>query len=95
MSPSGANQGGGATNGEGPEENNTFNIVSWLIEDFNMQIYDRWGKLMFESNDLQFQWNGQDVTGQPAPEGVYIYKVNATTYTGAPYNRAGSVTLLR
>lgn len=82
-------------NGEGPEENNTFNIAHWLIADFNIMIFDRWGKLLYESNDLEFQWNGQDVSGQPLPEGVYIYKIDATTYKGAPYLRSGSVTLLR
>jgi gliding motility-associated-like protein len=45
-----------------------------------VQIYNRWGKLVYESKDALFAWNGAD---QPA--GVYYYTLQYSgyTYTGA------------
>lgn len=39
---------------------------------FNMQIYNRWGAKIFESDNAQNGWTGQ-IAGEAAPEGVYIY----------------------
>jgi len=51
------------------------------ISDFNMKIWDRWGELIFETND-QFQgWNGEKFNnGPPLPSGVYVVLV---TYESA------------
>jgi gliding motility-associated-like protein len=48
-----------------------------------VQIYNRWGKLVYESSDAQFAWNGSD---QPA--GVYYYTLR---YSGYAYTGALSV----
>ncbi len=45
--------------------------------DFELKIFSRWGKLIYQSKDLNFKWDGEKV-----PEGVYFIslKVNAQTY---------------
>lgn len=39
----------------------------------SLQIYNRWGNLIFESNDYQDDWNGKDMNGDPVNDGVYFY----------------------
>ena len=47
--------------------------VYFGMRSFNMQIWDRYGELIFESADPQVGWNGRkNNTGKEAPEGVYM-----------------------
>lgn len=80
-------------NGDGV--NDVFNVVTRLITDFEIAIYDRWGKLIYQARNQEFGWNGQDGAGDPAPEGAYVYVVQAVDWDGNSVRRSGSVTLLR
>jgi len=41
---------------------------------FTIRIFNRWGNLVFESNDPDFEWDGTNQTSkQPVPEGTYFY----------------------
>lgn len=44
------------------------------VVDFNLQIFNRWGNLLFETNDPDDSWDG-DTKGKPSNDGVYFYKV--------------------
>ena len=61
-------------NGDGLNE--TFGPKGEGITEYNMQIFDRWGILIFESNDLKTQWDGYH-HDEKAPIGVYVYKITA------------------
>lgn len=65
------------------------------VTDFRMEIYDRWGTLVFESNDKDTGWDGYDRNGRLMPAGVYVYKVIVRTSKGENVTRAGDVTLIR
>lgn len=44
------------------------------VKDIDMQIFNRWGALVFETKDPDINWNGKRMNdGQPCPEGVYYY----------------------
>ena len=58
-----------------------------------MTIYNRWGKQIYATNSGQ-PWDGRTVSGM-APEGVYIYQMEATSRNGESFDHAGSLTLLR
>ena len=48
------------------------------IEDYDrvrLQIFNRWGNLVFETEDYQNDWTGLDANGQELLEGVYSYVV--------------------
>jgi gliding motility-associated-like protein len=81
-------------NGEGTDENETFHITTTLITQLHIDIFDRWGKVIFASDDLNFQWDGK-LGGDPLPEGVYTYLIRATEWEGAKVTRSGTITLLR
>jgi len=67
------------------------------VQDYRLQVYNRWGQLVFESQDLGTGWNG-DVNGQPAPFGVYAWKIDYNTISvegTRPIKMAGTVMLLK
>lgn len=59
-------------------------------------IYDRWGRLIAESQNIDRLWDGQ-YNGRPAVEGTYFYVIEAEldTRESRPFRKTGSVTLLR
>jgi len=82
----------------GEEPNNTFEIKGLPVESITMyhiQIYNRWGQLVFSETDISKPWNGQmNNTGEACPDGVYVwviyYELDGTRVTNK-----GTVTLLR
>jgi gliding motility-associated-like protein len=46
--------------------------VTFLFEEFSMQIFNRWGQLLFETNDPNKGWNGNDAGNSQQTEGVYF-----------------------
>ena len=58
------------------------------------RIYNRWGNLVFETNDIATGWDGT-YHGTAQPYDVYVYEVEAVTSTGKVFHKAGNVTLIR
>lgn len=57
--------------------NREFSVFSFFITDeFQIFIYNRWGELVFQSNDRYFKWNGTyNNSGQTLPGGSYAYVI--------------------
>ena len=64
---------------------------------YNLQVFDRWGSLVFESNDTGYGWNGNhQQTGQNCPLGVYVWRITVRDeYSPTLYDYVGNVTLIR
>ncbi|MCB0793423.1 MAG: gliding motility-associated C-terminal domain-containing protein, partial [Flavobacteriales bacterium] len=63
---------------------------------YSFSIFDRWGQEQFNTDDPFQAWNGLFANGEEAPQGVYVWKLNAKDpYSGARIERVGHVTLLR
>lgn len=61
------------------EHNGLFKVQGVAYaRNFKMEIYSRWGELIFETTDLHQAWDGS-FKGKPVAEGVYLYKI---TYAG-------------
>lgn len=60
------------------------------IENYSMEIYNRWGGLVFRTEEITFGWDGAN-----AVEGVYAVVVHYTTRGAKPKTVKGSVTLIR
>jgi gliding motility-associated-like protein len=66
------------------------------ISRFRMQIWDRWGQMVFETTDPYEGWNGKiNQTGKDAAEGVYVVLVSFNGPRGTPYLHKGFATLMR
>lgn len=65
------------------------------IEEYQFEIYDRYGRVIFESNDPDIGWDGRiEKTNSYAREGVYIYRISLRDGDGIEFLRHGHVTLL-
>jgi gliding motility-associated-like protein len=80
---------------DGDLYNNTFKPVLYKPQQYQMYIWNRWGELVYSSNDAYGEWDGT-YKGENAPEGVYIWRIIYHEYdTGLPKQIQGHVTLLR
>lgn len=62
---------------------------------FKMEIFNRWGQLLFTSSSLDGRgWDGT-FNGILQPEGVYVYIIDATFKDGQKEHHQGNVTLLK
>lgn len=60
-------------NGDGDNDLYTPRVPFLLVEEVEMKIYNRWGALVFETNDPNINWDGNTAGGQPLDEDVYYY----------------------
>ncbi len=75
-------------------ENDVFFPYTSGVVKYSLQIFNRWGELIFESNDLKIGWDGY-YRGKMCPLGVYVWKADIKLNDGKVFNKAGDVTLLR
>lgn len=61
---------------------------------YQIRIYNRAGRQVFESTDINERWNGT-YRGTQLPQGAYVYVINYTPASGAPSVAKGTVTLVR
>jgi gliding motility-associated-like protein len=75
--------------------NDDFEAVTFgTYRTFNIKIFNRWGELIFESDDQHFKWNGNNKKGKPCPAGVYYY-VGSIVHPEDTRSLHGFVTLIR
>ncbi len=82
--------------------NQTFRLFTFFIddEDFQVFIFNRWGEMIYETNQREFRWNGgyKNDFGQLLPAGTYSYVVRyKSTYRPEEgiKEKRGGVVLLR
>jgi gliding motility-associated-like protein len=78
-------------------KNETFKVVGYNIEDFTLKVFNRWGNLLFETNNIDNGWDGT-YKGSQVPTGIYAYKVDYSYSEKSNIiseSVAGSVTLLK
>ncbi len=80
--------------------NDIFAISYFNFENFEMKIYDRWGNTIFETNDQNEGWNGEN-KNRICDIGTYIYVIRAkincesTTFPNGELSLKGNITLIR
>ncbi|HRD52720.1 MAG TPA: PKD domain-containing protein [Flavobacteriales bacterium] len=81
----------------GVEPNETFWISGNDLspKDFELLIFDRWGQVVYSTDQLDFKWDGTK-DGSPLPQGVYPYRLKVHALS-TPKKRIihGHVNLLR
>jgi gliding motility-associated-like protein len=80
-------------NGDGL--NDGFGVIGANIERLDMKIYNRWGELIFATNDVNKKWDGT-YKGTPQELGVYVYLIKAKVFGDSKeISQSGNVTLIR
>jgi hypothetical protein len=75
-------------------ENRYFKPLLSFAKDFNMVIYNRWGDLVFTSNNATQGWNGETGNGEYAKKGVYIYYIEFTSENNETIKKRGTVAIV-
>jgi len=60
-----------------------------------MRIFDRYGKQVYNNENVRQGWNGAYQDGKEAPAGVYMFYMKYTCADGKLYEKKESVTLIR
>lgn len=69
--------------------------LSKSVGDFKMQVFSRWGQLVFETNRIDgLGWDGR-LNGKEQPQGVYIYVIDVAYSNDRQEQYEGNVTLIR
>ena len=76
------------------EENELFVIQGNNILDFEISLYNRWGKQMFYSNDITNSWDGS-FKGSIVPVGTYSYVLKAFGRDGQSVTKSGNVIVIK
>lgn len=80
--------------GRGPAENEVFRVFGQYFASFELRIFNRWGELLFVTNNINQGWDGR-YQGREQPEGTYAFVARITDLAGRTFTRTGSVVLLR
>lgn len=78
---------------DGNGENDLLCVRSNFISIFELYIYNRWGELVFQSNDQSICWDGTYKGKALAPD-VYGYYMNITCPNQKTFFKKGNITLL-
>jgi len=80
----------------GDSINDTFSGKGIFIKDYEMSIFDRWGNLIFYTDNIDKPWDGRANHGNEiAQRDVYIYVVQLTDIRRKKHSYKGTVTLVR
>lgn len=69
--------------------------VSPLVSGYHLAIYDRRGERLFDTDDLHACWDGTARSGQPLPQGAYIYHARCRHADGSERIYKGTVLLIK
>jgi len=79
---------------DGDRFNNDWSISTVGVKSLEVNIFNRWGEIIFTSSDLNFEWDGTYL-GLYVPDGTYTYDVNFVTNSGRDRNLRGHVNVLK
>jgi gliding motility-associated-like protein len=69
-------------------------VYSACLKQLSLRIFNRWGEMIFESDDKEKCWDGT-YKGAKAESGVYAWTLEGTFATGKKVNQKGNITLVR
>ncbi len=81
-------------NGDGL--NDVFEVKGRYIKNYEMEIFDRWGQEIFQSNDINIGWNGKANSNSTIYQaGTYAYSIIVTDTQNKQHTYVGSVAVMK
>ncbi len=74
--------------------NDYFTLKGEGITKFKISIFNRWGELIFESNDINKGWDGR-YKDNIVQQDLYIYKIELVLFDSTKKLKSGHVTVIR
>lgn len=75
-------------------KNDVFKAYGIGVTDYSMQIFNRWGQLIFTSANMEDGWDGS-FKNEKVKQGTYVYAVKVRDIFNKPHTYQGSVTVVR
>jgi gliding motility-associated-like protein len=69
-------------------------MLGVVPEGYTLQIFNRWGEILFETHDLNEGWTGY-YRHRLCPQDVYVWKILYKSSTGQRFEKEGTITLYR
>ncbi len=69
-------------------------MLGVVADGYTLQIFNRWGEILFETHDLNEGWSGY-YRHRLCPQDVYVWKVIYKSSTGQRFEKMGTITLYR
>jgi len=69
-------------------------IGIYNTSEYDMQIYNRWGEIIFQTNNINQGWDGT-FRGKTVENGIYIYRIFYRGFNQKQYNYKGNLQLIR
>ena len=63
--------------------------------DFQIVVIDQTNTVVFQSNSVDFRWDGMLPSGEPAPSGNYVYFLSAKTMSGQDFVKSSKLRIQR
>ena len=80
---------------DGDGINDVFIAKGKRLASIEMQIFDRWGGIVFESSDINLGWNGNNFSGEQLDSGIYLYHIAVYDLNGRLWVYNGELKLMR
>jgi gliding motility-associated-like protein len=79
---------------DGDGLNDEFTANARFYSAFEMDIFNRWGELIFHADNIDQAWDGS-YNGKPVQQDTYVVKIKLTDESGTSTTHEGSLRLLR
>ena len=73
--------------------NEVFRVYGKNIKEYSLKIFNRWGDLLFESNDIQKHWDGY-FKGRKVDENKYLYYIEIIGEDDVLFTKSGIINLI-
>lgn len=73
--------------------NDVFHLQYRGINEFNLVIFNRWGEVLWQTNNPEENWDGK-YQGEIVEQGVYFYSISGSNSFGAAFGDKGTLTIL-
>jgi len=79
---------------DGDGINDLFGAIGKVRDGYQMQIFNRYGEMIFKSSSINNKWNGY-YKGQPQSSSVFIYVITYKDLQNQPQQKKGTFVLIR
>ena len=79
---------------DGDGINDIFQVKGRFIGELDLKVFNRWGELIFHTDQLDVGWDG-NYLGKQVAEDIYIYTATITDNEGNSFKRKGTIYLIR
>lgn len=80
---------------DGDGINDVFMVKGFRYVNPHLEIYDRWGHILFQSDDFYKGWDGNDAASYPCPIGTYFWSIYFQDKNGRNFREEGRVSIVR